>query len=54
LKLVYEGPADSKAGVAKKAEEIATEKEPNRRLIVGLVIIGLFFIAYVIGSWNRR
>ena len=55
LKLVYEGPVDNKAVAARAATAQQPEKkEPNRRLIVGLVILGLFLLAYVIGRTGKN
>ena len=55
LKLVYEGPVDNKAVAARAATVQQPEKkEPNRRLIVGLVILGLFLLAYVVGRTGKK
>ena len=54
LKLVYEGPVDNKAAATKISSQKDAEKEPNRRLIVGLVIIGLFLSAYIISRSGKR
>ena len=49
LKLIYEGPVDNAAVAAKVASsETTVKKEPNKRLIIGLVIAGLFLISYVL------
>jgi hypothetical protein len=53
LKLVYSGPVDSKA-VAMKTSAAGTSKEPNKRLIIGLVILGLFLSTYIIGRFGKR
>src|SRR5687768_8818585 len=55
LKLVYAGPVDNTAVVAKPASSQTAEKEPNKRIIIGLVILGLFLLAYVLGrSGNNK
>ena len=56
LKLVYAGPVDNAAAVAKSVNTQAAEKKgPNRRLIIGLVILGLFLLAYILGrSGNNK
>lgn len=53
VQLVYKGPFDSKAANV-RSSQTDVGKEPNRRLIIGLVILGLFLSAYIIGTLDKR